>query len=279
MINWVEPGYLNNDFCNTTEKTCGMVLACAADKVSSGHAMSPTPTSHGRNLSAFLYHHSQMSAQGSLDLSSPAYQEALTREMEAGNPDNLGIVSGVAAPVARQEERTAEGTTLAKALQGTWAAGATDLNSKNVSKATGIARAGETDETQMTSRRAFLHGTYFIREAIWIQPQDMDLSRIVHSNVIVLSSPTSRIGSLILYFFSYKWKITMTSTRSILADYQRLTTLGKNCQWKTTLHCQARMRQISGSILGVPLLFSQGLLIWGWHEMGCHGRAFLQPSQ
>ena len=53
--------------------TCGMVLACAADKVSSGHAVSPTPTSHGRNLSAFLYHHSQMSAQGSLDLSSPAY--------------------------------------------------------------------------------------------------------------------------------------------------------------------------------------------------------------
>jgi hypothetical protein len=116
------------------------------------------------------------------------------------------------------------------------------------------------------------------REAIWIQPQDIDLSRIVHSNVIVLSSPTSRIGSLIL-FFCYKWKITMTSTRSILADYQRLTTLGKNCQWKTTLHCQARMRQISGSTLGVPLLFSQGLLIWGWHEMGCHGRAFLRPSQ
>ena len=150
--------------------TCGLVFPCAADKIASGHAVSPQPTSHGRNLSAFLFHHAQMATMGALDLSSPSYQESLTREMASANPNDLASMTGVTAPVPKAETQRPEGSNWAKALANTWSARATELNAKNVNKATGIARAGETDEAQTTSRRALLHGADYMTAAIISYP-------------------------------------------------------------------------------------------------------------
>ena len=83
-----------------------MIFACAADKVSCGHAVSPITTTQGRNLSAFLSHHFGMVVSEEVDLASPAYHVALTKVLANANPDNAEVLQGVIQATAKQDEAT-----------------------------------------------------------------------------------------------------------------------------------------------------------------------------